>query len=82
MGGFLGSLTPSLKHHLDAFIELGIKDQETLQAFLSWPEVIKTQFLEEEKGVLQLTRLERKSLLVGCGLLTQKALQRSLERIV
>jgi len=79
---FLGSFTPSLEHHLDAFVGLGIKDRETLQAFLSWPQVIQAQFLDEGHGALQLTSLERKVLLVGCGLLAQKALQRSLERIV
>lgn len=78
---FLCSLTPNLEHHLDAFVELGIKDEETLQAFLSWPQVIQAQFLDEGHGMLQLTSLERKSLLVGCGLLTQRVLQKSLVRI-
>jgi len=82
MREFLGSFTPSLEHHLDAFVGLGIKDQESLRAFLAWPQVIQAQFLDEGHGALQLTSLERKVLLVGCGLLTQGALQRSLERIV
>ena len=74
---FLGSLTPSLEHHLDAFVELGVKDQKSLQAFLSWPQLFQAQFLGEGRGTLQLTCLERQGLLVGCSLLTQKVLQES-----
>lgn len=78
MREFLCSLTPSLEHHLDAFAALGVKDEKTLQAFLCWPQVIQAQFLDEGHGVLQLTSLERKSLLVDIGLLTHKTLQKSL----
>lgn len=82
MREFLGSLTPSLEHYLDAFVKLGIKDQKTLQAFLSWPQVVQAQFLDEGHGVLQLTSLEKRALLVGCGLLTQRAMQEILVHIV
>lgn len=75
MTEFLGSLTPNLEHHLGAFVELGIKDQKTLQAFLSWPQVVRTQFLDEGHGVLRLTSLEKWGLLAACDLLSQKALQ-------
>lgn len=82
MREFLASFTPSLEQHLNAFVELGIKDYETLHAFLSWPQVFQAQFLDEGNDVLKLTSLERKSLLIGCGLLAQKALQDSPVRVV
>lgn len=82
MREFLSSLTPSLEHHLDAFVKLGVKDQTTLEAFLSWPQVTQAQFLDESHGVLQLTSLEKRVVLVGGGLLAQRTLERSLNSVV
>lgn len=81
MSEFLGSLAPSLEHRLDAFVELGIKDQKTLEAFLSWPQEAREQFLDEGHGVLRLTALEKRGLLLGCVLFAQKALRGSLAKL-
>jgi len=76
---FLSSLRPSLELHLGAFLELGVRDHATLMAFLSWPQAIQEQWIDKENETLQLTRLERGSLLVGCSMFTLGVWQRSLE---
>ncbi|KAG9318704.1 hypothetical protein JVU11DRAFT_800 [Chiua virens] len=75
---FLSSLMPSLEHRLDAFAELGVKDRKSLEAFVSWPQAIQAEFLDEGQAVLQLTKFEKKNLLLGCSPLLQKALLKSL----
>ncbi|KAF8844498.1 hypothetical protein BDN67DRAFT_718420 [Paxillus ammoniavirescens] len=75
---FLSSLRPSLESHLGAFLELGVRDHATLMAFLSWPQAMQEQWIDNENETLQLTRLERGSLLVGCNMFIFGVLQRSL----
>ncbi|KAF9246289.1 hypothetical protein BU15DRAFT_58374 [Melanogaster broomeanus] len=71
---FLKSLKPCLESRLDVFIELGIRNHETLVAFLSWPPATQAQWVDEGNEALQLTRLERGALLVGCSMFAQSVL--------
>ncbi|KAF9235118.1 hypothetical protein BU15DRAFT_65096 [Melanogaster broomeanus] len=71
---FLKSLKPCLESRLDVFIELGIRNHEALVAFLSWPPAAQAQWVDEENKALQLTRLERGALLVGCSMFAQSML--------
>ncbi|KAI6045678.1 hypothetical protein EDC04DRAFT_2888687 [Pisolithus marmoratus] len=63
---FLQLASPSLEAYIDAFVMLGIRDQASLQGFLSWPPNARVQWLNEENGILRMTRLEVGSFLLHC----------------
>ncbi|KAI6118808.1 hypothetical protein EDD16DRAFT_671564 [Pisolithus croceorrhizus] len=63
---FLQLASPSLEVYVDAFIMLGIRDQASLQGFLSWPPNARVQWLNEENGILRMSRLEVGSFLLHC----------------
>ncbi|KAI6028639.1 hypothetical protein F5J12DRAFT_960547 [Pisolithus orientalis] len=63
---FLQLASPSLEAYIDAFVMLGIRDQASLQGFLSWPPNARVQWLNEENGILRMSRLEVGSFLLHC----------------
>lgn len=63
---FLQLASPSLEAYADAFIMLGVRDQASLQGFLSWPPNARVQWLNEENGILRMSRLEVGSFLLHC----------------
>ncbi|KAI6005716.1 hypothetical protein EDD15DRAFT_2358868 [Pisolithus albus] len=63
---FLQLASPSLEAYVDAFIMLGVRDQASLQGFLSWPPSARVQWLNEENGILRMSRLEVGSFLLHC----------------
>lgn len=63
---FLRSATPSLEAYLDAFVILGICDEVTLKAFLTWPRHVQLQWLNDENRLLRMSRLEMGALFVCC----------------